>query len=61
MKVIIQRVNKASCTVNNTLISKINKGYLLFVGITHNDTIKEVEYLAKESLNCAFLKMKIIK
>jgi len=47
MRVIIQRVKKASCTVNNSLISEINNGYLLFVGLTHTDTLKEVQYLAK--------------
>ncbi len=48
MKIVLQRVNEASCTVNNKIISRINKGYLLLVGITHTDTIKEVEYLAKK-------------
>ncbi len=47
MKVIVQRVKEASCIVNNQLISEISNGYLLFVGLTHSDTLKEVEYLAK--------------
>ncbi len=51
MKVIVQRVNSASCTVNNKLISKIKKGYLLLVGFTQNDSIKEVNYLAKKIAN----------
>ena len=51
MKIVIQRVKSASCTVNNEVISKINNGYLLFVGFTQNDTLKEVEYLAKKVAN----------
>lgn len=47
MKVIIQRVKEASCAVNGEVISQISNGYLLFVGLTHSDTLKEVEYLAK--------------
>ncbi len=48
MKVVVQRVKSATCTVNNEVISKIQNGFLLFVGLTHTDTIKEVEYLAKK-------------
>jgi len=51
VKIVIQRVKSASCTVNNEVISKINNGYLLFVGFTQNDTLKEVEYLAKKVAN----------
>ncbi len=51
MKVIVQRVTNASCTVNNKLISEIKDGYLLLVGLTHTDTLKEVEYLAKKIAN----------
>jgi D-tyrosyl-tRNA(Tyr) deacylase len=47
MKIIVQRVKEASCIVNNSLISKISNGYLLFVGLTHSDTIEDVKYLAK--------------
>ena len=47
MKILVQRVKEASCTVNNQIISEIKNGYLLFVGLTHSDTLKEVEYLAK--------------
>ncbi len=48
MKVVIQRVKEASCTVNNSPISSIRNGYLLFVGLTHTDTLEEVKYLAKK-------------
>lgn len=51
MKVVIQRVKKASCKVNNEIVSSINNGLLLLVGLTDTDTIKEVEYCAKKIAN----------
>lgn len=51
MKIIVQRVKEASCIVNGSTISEIKKGYLLFVGLTHLDTLEEVTYLAKKVAN----------
>ncbi len=48
MRVVVQRVNKASVTVANEIVSKISLGYLLLVGLEQNDTIKEVEYIARK-------------
>lgn len=48
MKIVVQRVKEASCTVDNVVVSQINHGFVLLVGLTHTDTIKEVEYLAKK-------------
>lgn len=49
MKVVIQRVNEASVTVNGELISSIKKGFLVLVGIQKGDSEKEVEYLANKT------------
>lgn len=38
MKIILQRVSKASVSISNKEVSKIGKGYLLFVGIHISDT-----------------------
>jgi D-tyrosyl-tRNA(Tyr) deacylase len=38
MKIILQRVTKASVTVNKQEISRIGRGYLLLLGIHHADT-----------------------
>lgn len=51
MRVVVQRVLNASCTIDGNLYSEINKGYLLLVGFTHTDSIKEVKYLAKKIAN----------
>lgn len=48
MRVVVQRVKKASCTIEGSVYSKIDTGYLLLVGFTHSDTLKEVKYLAKK-------------
>ena len=53
MKVVVQRVKEASCTVEGKVISKINNGYLLLVGFTSTDTFEDVKYLAKKIANNA--------
>ena len=47
MRVIIQRVNKASVTVKNETVSKIDKGLLILLGITHEDSSEDVQWLVK--------------
>ena len=51
MKVLVQRVSRASCTVANDVKSSIKNGYLLFTGFTHTDTEEDVKYLAKKIAN----------
>ncbi|UDM31637.1 D-aminoacyl-tRNA deacylase [Lentilactobacillus laojiaonis] len=48
MKVILQRVNRASVKIDDNLISSINKGYLLLVGVLDTDGLEEIEYLANK-------------
>jgi D-tyrosyl-tRNA(Tyr) deacylase len=51
MRLLIQRVNRASVSVEGTLISKIGKGLLIFLGVGHNDTQAHADYLAKKAAN----------
>ena len=51
MKVLVQRVDEASVSVNCEVVGKINKGMLVLVGIERKDTEKEVEYLANKLSN----------
>ena len=51
MKVLIQRVKKASVTISDELYSKINSGLLVFVGIEKGDTEETVLKLADKTLN----------
>ena len=39
MRFLIQRVNRASVTVDGRKIGEIGKGLLVFVGISHTDTV----------------------
>lgn len=51
MRVVVQKCLESSVTVDNKLISKIGKGLMVLVGFTHNDTIKDIEYIAKKVIN----------
>ena len=51
MKIIIQRVHKASVSVDEKLVSSIGKGLMVLLGITHNDTKADSIYLANKLLN----------
>jgi len=51
MKFVIQRVNRASVEVDNKVIGKINKGFLVLIGITHNDNVEIADKLIKKLIN----------
>ena len=51
MRVLLQRVNKASIIINNKNFSSINNGLLVFLGIQTKDSIKDVEYLVRKIIN----------
>ena len=48
MKVVIQRSKQASVTVDGNITGAIDQGYVLLVGITHTDTIEDIQYVAKK-------------
>ena len=48
MKAVIQRVQYASVAVEGNIIGKIEKGFLILLGITHEDTEKDVLWLANK-------------
>ena len=48
MKIVLQRVSRASVTVGDELISKIGPGLLLLVGIAKGDTEAEADWLAEK-------------
>ena len=51
MRLLIQRVSKASVKVEGECVGKINKGFLVFLGITHGDTKETADYLVKKLVN----------
>lgn len=48
MKFVIQRVTHASVTVDNNVIGKINKGFLVLIGVTHDDTKEIADKMVKK-------------
>lgn len=48
MRVVIQRVQHASVTIEGTLHSKIGKGYLILLGVCEEDTSEDMEWLVKK-------------
>jgi len=51
MKIIIQRVKEASVTVENKIVSKIEKGVLILLGIGNEDSIEDIKWLANKIVN----------
>jgi D-tyrosyl-tRNA(Tyr) deacylase len=48
MKVVIQRVNRASVEVNGKIISSIKKGLMILVGIENADTDEDIKWLCNK-------------
>lgn len=51
MKLVIQRVSRASVTVDGKTVGKIGNGYLVLLGIGAEDTEAECERLAQKMIN----------
>ncbi|MBK6933485.1 MAG: D-tyrosyl-tRNA(Tyr) deacylase [Saprospirales bacterium] len=48
MRVLIQRVSQASVAVNDMKISAIGPGFLILLGIGHDDGLEDIEWLCKK-------------
>ncbi|VTX83026.1 D-aminoacyl-tRNA deacylase [Gemella haemolysans] len=48
MKIILQKVKKASVSVDNKIVGSIDKGFCLLVGVHKESTIDDAKYLAKK-------------
>ena len=51
MKLVIQRVKNAQVEVENKIVGKINQGFLVLLGVTHEDTKENADYLVKKLCN----------
>ena len=51
MKLVIQRVNEAKVEVENKLVGKIKRGFLVLLGVTNEDTVENADYLIKKLCN----------
>ncbi len=51
MKAVIQRVTKASVTVNGDKVANIKSGLLILLGIIDDDTQEDINWLSKKIIN----------
>lgn len=49
MKIVIQRVSRASVTIDGKVKSSIGRGFLILLGIASDDTVEDVEWLVKKT------------
>src|SRR3954470_23898097 len=48
MRAVVQRVSRASVTVDNVVVGTIDRGMLVVFGVTHADTETAADYLAEK-------------
>lgn len=51
MKVVIQRVNESSVTIDNQVVSQIQKGLLVLIGIENEDSEEDINWLTSKICN----------
>ena len=49
MKIVIQRVARASVTIGGEKVSEIDKGLMILVGVVEGDTSEDMEWLAAKT------------
>ena len=48
MRIVLQRVNSASVSIEGSVVGEINQGFLLLVGVGPDDTRDDASYLARK-------------
>lgn len=51
MRVVLQRAKRAEVRVGGDVVGKIDRGLMLLVGVTHEDTIEDAAYIAEKVAN----------
>lgn len=51
MKFVVQRVKNAQVDIEEKTVGKIDKGYMVLIGVTHTDTKEVADYLVKKLIN----------
>ena len=51
MRALIQRVKSASVEVEDKIVSEINSGLVVLLGITHDDSLNDTKYLINKIIN----------
>ena len=56
MKAVIQRVSEASVSVDSRVVGSCNKGFMILLGAAEGDTERDIETLAKKTVNLRIFK-----
>jgi D-aminoacyl-tRNA deacylase len=51
MRAVIQRVSRASVTIDNEIVGSIGSGLLVLLGVTHTDSTEQARWLAEKIVN----------
>ena len=51
MKALVQRVSRASVSVNDRIVGKIGRGLVVFLGVAQGDSKEDASYLANKVVN----------
>jgi len=51
MRAVVQRVTKASVSVDSQIVGKISSGIVVLLGVGKDDTLEDAEYLAEKIVN----------
>ena len=57
MKIVIQRVKRASVSIDSKLYNQIQQGLLLLVGVAPDDDQEDVAYAARKIANMRIFQM----
>lgn len=51
MRAIIQRARDARVTVKDDIVGEIDNGFVVLIGVTHDDTVEDAQYLVNKMVN----------
>lgn len=51
MRIVLQRVSHASVTVDNSVVGKIDEGFLLLLGVETEDNQEDIKWLVNKCIN----------
>lgn len=51
MKAVIQRAKNASVTVDDQVVGAIDDGFVVLLGVTHEDSVEDIDYLVNKIIH----------